>query len=81
MNRVPRLRRPDIDFTSTVHAERMCWRDDPETGVSFSGSPGYRSRSDSDRVNLPDRVRAGETYENVRVDYRLAAALDEDEPG
>ncbi|WP_019806816.1 hypothetical protein [Saccharomonospora halophila] len=80
MNRVPGLRRPDIGFTSTVRAGRMRWRDDPETGVSFSGSPGYRSRSDSERVNLPDRVRADRTYEDVRVDYRLEAALDEDQP-
>ncbi|WP_048876484.1 hypothetical protein [Saccharomonospora saliphila] len=56
----------------------MHWHDDPDARVSFTGSPGYRSRSDSDRVNLPDRVRSGETYQDVRVDYRLEAALDED---
>ncbi len=57
----------------------MRWDDDPDTRVTFRGSPGYRSRSDSDRVNLPDQVRSGVTYEDVHVDYRLEAALDEDE--
>lgn len=79
MNVAPVPRRPDIEFTSTVRAERMRWDVDPDTQVTFSGSPGYRSRSDSDRVNLPDRVRSRVNYDDVRVDYRLEAALDEDE--
>ncbi|MFC4002866.1 TetR/AcrR family transcriptional regulator [Prauserella oleivorans] len=52
----------DIAFTATVRADRMRWDDDPDARVTFHGTPGYRSVSDSDRVNLPYRVRAETTY-------------------
>lgn len=70
----------DIAFTATVRADRMRWDDDPDARVTFHGTPGYRSVSDSDRVNLPYRVRAETTYRDVRVDYRALAALPDDPP-
>jgi hypothetical protein len=70
-----RRRSPDISFTATVRAERIRWNEDPETQVSFTGSPGYESVSESDRVSLSDRVRARVTYRDIRVDYRLECVL------
>ncbi|WP_209311236.1 hypothetical protein [Streptomyces spiramenti] len=35
-----------------------------------------RSSSESARENLPDRVEAGEDYDEVRVDYRLATRAE-----
>lgn len=75
-----RHRSPDISFSATVRARRMRWAQDPHTRVTFTGSPGFESVSESDRIGLPDRVRAGETYRNVRVDYRFECTLP-DLPG
>jgi hypothetical protein len=68
-------RSPDISFTATVQARQMRWDQDPDARVTCTGSPGYESVSESARIGLPDRVRAGETYRNVRVHYRLRCAL------
>ena len=76
MNRPDARRRsPDIAFTATVQAREIRWDEVPDVRVTFTGPPGFESVSESDRVGLPDRVRAGVTYRNVRVDYRLACAL------
>ncbi|TLW93715.1 hypothetical protein FFT09_10140 [Saccharomonospora piscinae] len=66
---------PDIAFTTRVTARRLRWHEDPDTSVSFHGSPGHRSESRSERDNLPERVRAGQTYRDVTVDYHLWCAL------
>jgi hypothetical protein len=65
----------DISFTATMQAQQMRWDEVPDVRVTFTGSPGFESVSESDRIGLPDRVRAGEAYRNVRVDYRLECAL------
>ncbi len=66
---------PDISFTARVAGRRLRWHDAPETAVSFHGSPGHRAASDSDRLGLPDRVRAQRTYRDITVDYRFGCAL------
>lgn len=74
----PRRRRrpgPDIEFTATVKADELRFKEVPETDVRFSGEPGHRSSSGSRRTNLPDEVEPGTTYRDVRVDYRLASEL------
>jgi hypothetical protein len=70
-----RRKSPDISFTATVQAQQVRWGEVPDVHVTFTGSPGFESVSESDRIGLPDRVRAGETYRNVRVDYRLECTL------
>lgn len=70
---------PDVSFTARVVGRRLRWHDGPRTSVSFHGSPGYRSVSESDRLGLPDRVRAGHTYRDITVDYRFACALPDSE--
>lgn len=68
-------RPPDIDFTATVKAEEMRFREVPDTDVRLSGSPDHDGESGSERMNLADEVEPGVTYRNVRVDYRLANRL------
>jgi len=53
----------------------MRFAEEPDTEVSFFGSPGRESVSGSERTNLPDPVEAGVDYDDVRVDYRLATRL------
>jgi hypothetical protein len=76
--RKKRHRRPrpaDIDLTASVAADELRFQEVPETEVRFFGEPGYESESGNNRVNLPERVKAGETYRRIRVDYRLANRL------
>ena len=66
---------PDIEFTASVKAEELEFREKPETEVSFSGTPGHESVSEDNRRNLPDTVRPGVKYHNIEVDYRLATKI------
>ncbi len=65
----------DITFTAEVRARQLKFGDVPETRTEFTGAPAYESATDSDRVNLPQRVEKDVTYRDVRVDYRLAAKV------
>lgn len=66
---------PDIELTTSVRADRLRFRDEPETEVRFHGSRGRETFSGADRTNLPEPVEPGTDYHDVRVDYRLATAL------
>lgn len=61
-----------------MHARELRFREPPQTGVTFSGTPGRSSVSDSERVNLPYRVDEQVDYRHVRVRYALASRLDPD---
>ena len=65
----------DIELVASVEADQLRFDEPPETEVRFFGEPGHESASGSDRTNLPEKVEAGVTYRNVRVDYRLATRL------
>ncbi|MEY7974107.1 hypothetical protein AB8O38_19095 [Saccharomonospora xinjiangensis] len=71
----------DISFTAHVAGKTLRWHEDPATEVSFHGSDGFRSRSSSERVGLPDRVQSRHTYRDITVDYRLDCALPDQETG
>ena len=70
-----RGRAPDIELTASIEADELHFREEPETDVQFSGEPGHRSSSGTERTNLPDKVKPGVTYRDVRVDYRLASEI------
>jgi hypothetical protein len=74
-NRPDRPETADITFTATVSAEQVRFDEVPETSVTFTAAPQRESASGSDRVNLPERVKAAVTYRDVQVDYRLASRL------
>lgn len=75
VNRPRRPQSPAIEFAASVHADELRFVKPPETDVCFIGDRGHESRSGSDRTNLPEQVEVGNTYRNVRVDYRLASRL------
>lgn len=65
----------DITVNASVRAKQLRFGELPQTRTEFSGTPGHKSASGSDRVNLPQRVEKDITYRHVRVNYRLASAL------
>ena len=65
----------DITFTAEVRAQQLRFGEMPETRTEFTGAPAYESATDSDRVNLPQRVEKDVTYRDVRVHYRLAVKV------
>ncbi|XVQ09325.1 hypothetical protein ACQP1W_43460 [Spirillospora sp. CA-255316] len=77
MGRSERPERPDVEIGASVEAEELVFHREPWTRVEHWAGPEGESASGSDRVNLPERVEARVTYRDVRVDYRVAAALDD----
>lgn len=65
----------DITVNASVRARQLRFGELPQTRTEFSGTPGHKSASGSDRVNLPQRVEKDITYRHVLVNYRLASAL------
>jgi hypothetical protein len=60
---------------ASVEADELRFDQPPETEVRFFGEPGHESASGSDRTNLREKVEAGVTYRNVRVDHRTGSRL------
>jgi hypothetical protein len=71
---------PDIEFSATVEAEQLRFREVPTTDVRFSGTPDYKSSTVTRRGNLPDRVSEDVDYHDVRVDYLLTNRLKNGNP-
>jgi hypothetical protein len=67
--------RADIQFTATVQADHLLFREPPRTKVRFSGTPGRKSMTSSSRTNLPDPVVDDVDYHDVRIEYLLANML------
>lgn len=66
---------PDIEFHASVSAERLRFEAVPTTRVTYRGDPGCEGHDGSNRAGLPRPVAEGTTYRDVRVDYRIVAAL------
>lgn len=64
-----------------MRAEKLRFEEEPQTDVRFRGSEGRETFSGSERENLPDHVRPGVDYRDVRVDYTLATRLTERDDG
>lgn len=62
-----------------MRATDLRFRDEPQTRVTFHGSPGRRSLSRSVRENLPEHVRPGIAYQDVDIDYTLATKFTGDD--
>lgn len=65
-------------FDASVSAERLRFGAVPDTRVTYRGHPGHEGHDGSDRAGLPRPVAAEVTYRQVRVDYRIVAALRAD---
>jgi pyruvate/2-oxoglutarate dehydrogenase complex dihydrolipoamide acyltransferase (E2) component len=73
---------PDIDFSASVKARELRFEEEPQTEVRFWGHPKRKSASANERQNLPEKVRQGVTYRDVRVHSRITSELiaTEEEP-
>jgi hypothetical protein len=70
-----RARSPDVEIGASVRAKKLRFKNRPKTETAVEGA----DRSFSERENLPDEVEPGVTYRDVRVHWRLAAAVEDDE--
>lgn len=70
---------PDIEFDASVSAESLRFGAVPSSRVTYRGHPGCECHDGSDRAGLPRPVSEGVTYRDVRVDYRIVAALHVDQ--
>lgn len=67
---------PDIEFTATVRADQLRFRERPNSDVRFSGTPGHKPVKWSRRTNLPNQVQVDVDYHDVRIEYTLENTLD-----
>jgi pyruvate/2-oxoglutarate dehydrogenase complex dihydrolipoamide acyltransferase (E2) component len=73
---------PDINFSASVKARELQFKEEPQTKVRFWGTPERNSVSINERKNLPEKVQQGVTYRHVSVRSRIASELvaTEEEP-
>jgi hypothetical protein len=74
----------DVEIGASVKAKRLRFREKPKTQVELhgelhnpEGDGELETASGSERRNLPDEVKPGVTYRDVRVRWRAAARLRE----
>ena len=65
----------DIDFSASMKARELHFKEEPQTEVRFWGHPERNSVSVNERKNLPDLLRQGVTYRDVSVRSRIASEL------
>jgi hypothetical protein len=65
----------DVDVFTSVRARELRFGKVPETKLSFEGDPAERSSSETERENLPDEVKPGETYRDVRIGWRARSRV------
>ncbi len=70
-------RNPDIAFDVVVGARELHFEKAPDPEVRFRGNTMRNSVWRSSRENLPDRVREGVVYRNVRVRLHVATEMVE----
>ncbi|TYB68778.1 hypothetical protein FXF51_09670 [Nonomuraea sp. PA05] len=66
---------PDVEISASVTARELRFHARPEVSVHAEAGPGGECAWGSDRTNLPDQVEPDVTYRDIRIDFRVAAAL------
>jgi len=66
----------DVAIVATVRAEELRHAQAPRSSVAFPGAGARDTLSCDTRRNLDRPVRAGRTYRDVEVRYRLMVRLD-----
>ncbi|HEU0053459.1 MAG TPA: hypothetical protein VFQ39_09795, partial [Longimicrobium sp.] len=66
----------DIAITATVRARELRHAEAPRTETRITGTALADSLSCDTRSNLERPARAGRTYRDVRIDYRLRVRID-----
>ena len=77
MAKPERPRHPDVEIGARVEADELVFHRKPWTRVEHRAEPTGESASGSDRTNVPDRVETHIVYRDIRVDFRVAAALED----
>ncbi|MGW3767150.1 hypothetical protein [Actinomadura verrucosospora] len=68
-------RTADILFTAKVKADELRFEEAPDVSVTFTEGSSDDSTSGSTRTNLPDKVESHTTYQDIQIDYAIAAKL------
>lgn len=68
-------RTADILFTAKVKADELRFDVVPDVSVTFTEGSSDESASGSTRTNLPDKAEARTTYQDIQIDYAIAAKL------
>lgn len=63
----------DVEITASARAKEMTVRKAPNVRSRPVAEPDGETATGSDRENLPPQIRTGETYQHIRIDYRMAA--------
>lgn len=75
---------PDVEVSTSVRARQLRFGIVPEAKVWFEGEPRERSSSRTERENLPDELKPGATYRDIRVRWqarsRIVHPTDPDTP-
>ncbi|GAA2261488.1 hypothetical protein GCM10010402_16340 [Actinomadura luteofluorescens] len=71
-------RTADILFTAKVKADELRFEEAPDVSVTFTEGSSDDSTSGSTRTNLPDKVKSQTTYQDLQIDYAIAAKLQTD---
>ncbi|MGP4097482.1 hypothetical protein [Nonomuraea sp. KM90] len=75
MARPEHPRDPDVEISASATARELRFRTPPEVTVRAEAEPAGECAWGGDRTNLPERVEAGVTYRDIRIDFRVAARL------
>jgi hypothetical protein len=65
----------DLSITARVTAESLVFRKVPDPKVEFTGRPRRETVWESDRKNLPEQVRPGETYRDIGITLRITSVF------
>ena len=65
----------DLSITARVTADSLRFEKVPNPRVEFSGRPRRETAWESERENLPQEVRPGETYRNIGITLRIRSVF------
>jgi len=65
----------DVSITARVTAESLRFEKVPNPTVEFTGRPRRETAWESERENLPQEVRPGETYRNIGITLHIRSVF------
>jgi len=65
----------DVSITARVTAESLRFEKVPNPRVEFTGRPQRETAWESERENLPQQVRPGETYRNIGITLHIRSVF------
>jgi hypothetical protein len=73
------LKKPDVELNAEVKSRWLRFGKVPPNEIRFPGYPEGKSMSETERVNLPDKVEEDVTYRDSLIRLRSAGNLIGDE--